>query len=313
MAETRCIGRILPYETALYEEKISKFVLRVNEQIQVLKLGIVNGNVNNVQTAKNFARKAEKFLETPFFLIEENKDKRVKNLKAETKVNVGVRKELITIIENWLQLKNSQKVVTAKKYSPYKDHKAIDFISEIQIMYNQDVDFLNGLITKYTSDSILLNRLNGILSDKSFLQSLGCKNSWMVSTLKKELSDWGEGESLRAEEELQEVLSLPFFTRKKYLTMDVASLKEVVKIKAEIVNRILEWLNDKKCRREAGLKKVMDNKNEFMNHDLYDLLNEYEEFIKRIISAGKTIKEEYTLYRFGQGMIEADIFASLYK
>ena len=73
----------------------------------------------------------------------------------------------------------------------------------------------------YKSQYILINKLNGILSDKEFFKAIEGKNSWKVITLKDKLTEWAQDQKLEVESELEDIFTLPFFRYKKYLAMRV--------------------------------------------------------------------------------------------
>ena len=153
------------------------------------------------------------------------------------------------------------------------------------------------------------------MTDKEFMKTIGCKNSWQVSTLKKALVEWVATKALPEEEkELSIILSLPLFKEKKVLELDVAKFKEIIQIRAEILKRLIEWVANKEFRISAEKELLYSQRNKLTgNKFISDLFEEYDVQLKQLSEELKQLKEEYSLYRFGQGLIEKDIFDSLYK
>ncbi len=189
MAETKGVGRLLPYEQTDYEEKITSFKQRVMEQVEVLKVGIKNGSVNDPKISERYIKKIELFFLSPFFGVAENFNKRVKDLKKYLKVAVAEEKEIQAIIEKWLLRKRNNKILVANSYSIKDDSYGNFFYKyEIEKFYDQDLELLYGILPTYKSELILLNKIKGLLADKTFLESLGAKNSLKVNTLKSAFS-----------------------------------------------------------------------------------------------------------------------------
>ena len=307
-------GRLLDYEVAVADEKIVAFKKRVEEQIAVLRIGIVNGDVNDPQISESYAKKAERFLSIPYFTDKKNKDKRVRNLKTYTKIIVAFYKAVSDIVEEWVARKRGLKVIFANNFSPFSEKKAnFDYVSQRRIFYDEDLEFLYGVRPKYESEHILMKRLLGLLADTEFLKAIGGKNSWKVSTLKEALSEWILDQSLEADRELEEVFKLPYFRHKRFLNMEVREFKEIVSVRVESLKKILEWIDTEIASIAKAKREIKDSLEMYGEKGIYDIFGDYDLFISQYTVKKKSYSELYSLYRFGQGLMEADIFASLYK
>lgn len=309
MAEPKSVGRLLGYERTNYDEKITTFIKRVKEQIDVVRIGIRDGSVNDPKVSEKYAKKAERFLSTPFFTDAKNLQKRVKDLKRYLKIVVGEEKELITIIEEWLTNKRSNKVLLANTYSSKKD-SSFSYQLEIERFYDRDIEYLYGILPRYKSELILLNKLKGVLTNEEFLKSIGVKNSWKVGTLKSALSEWALDFPLGVEFELNELFTLPFFKGKKYIEMDVRDFKLIIDVRTSILENIVAWIDSE--IKDSTLEKENSKKNS-QGKTIYDLYREYDNFITKFNTCKNVYKEMYSLNRFGQGLIESDLFDTLYK
>ncbi|MBR6253714.1 MAG: hypothetical protein IKR04_07870 [Clostridia bacterium] len=312
MAETKGVGRLLPYEQTDYEEKITSFKQRVMEQVEVLKVGIKNGSVNDPKISERYIKKIELFFLSPFFGVAENFNKRVKDLKKYLKVAVAEEKEIQAIIEKWLLRKRNNKILVANSYSIKDDSYGNFFYKyEIEKFYDQDLEFLYGILPTYKSELILLNKIKGLLADKKFLESLGAKNSWKVNTLKSALSEWALDFPFGVEFELKELYELPFFKSKKYLDMDLRDFKEVIDNRTKTLENIIKWI-ETQIKETSAAKNELEGK-QFYNNNIYDLFKVFDEFIEKYSGIKEVYRELYSLHRFGQGLIENDIFETLYK
>lgn len=307
-------GRLLSYQLTTPDEKISKFKLRVNEQISVLRVAIKKGSVNDPKTCENYIRKIERFLACPFLSETKNDDKRLIDLKKYLKIKVADDKNISDIIQSWLELKRSAKVIIANTYI-LQDGSYQNFYYPYEIVkfYDRDLEFLRTKKTVFESQLILVRKVSGLLSDKEFLKALGCKNSWKVSTLKEELSEWVKDFPLNAEFELDEIYKLPYFKYKKYLTMEVRDFVELIKVKAKSLEEIVDWINEEIIEINKAKKEAEDNIESLRDKNIYDLYKLFDAFIAKYATSKRVFDEQYSLYRFGQGLIEADIFAPLYK
>ncbi|MBR3281185.1 MAG: hypothetical protein IKI57_05055 [Clostridia bacterium] len=318
MAETKnpnqSVGRLLNFESANYNEKITSFKRRIEEQIEVIKLGIKQGDVNDPVIAERYIKKTKRFLQTPLFTDISYMNHKVQKLKNDLKVLVYQFKEISAILAERISSKRWNKILLANKFT-YASGKYADFYFpyEFQKFYESDLDYLYGIRPKFESQRILINRLRGLLADKDFLKSIGCKSSWKVSTFKDALSEWVKDFSLLAEAELEEIFELPFFKKKQYLTRDVASFKEIVNVHSQALENITNWIDEQINEDLAQTKDVSSNTMKYASKGITDMYKVYNDFIGRLTNSKKNIDEQYSLYRFGQGVIEADIFDAVFK
>lgn len=308
------VGRILDYELSNSDEKVVNFKRRVKEQIDVLRIAIKNGSVNDAKISENYANKAERFLTIPYFSEKSNKNKRVHDLKSELKLTVAIDKEMLTVIENWLIQKRRNKVILASKYAPINAQHDFSYFDEMTDFYNADMDFLNTYRTTYVSECIVVKRLLTILKEKEIIEDLAIKNSWKVETLKKAFHDNRDKLKGVSDEEYIEIMLLPYFKYKKYLTMEVSKLKEVLGIRAEALTFIENWIEELYYIARHENENLYNLDSEFIEKaNLSDIFYQYDKFIGEWTFAKKDIDKEYSLYRFGQGLVESDIFDTLYK
>ena len=306
------VGRILPYEEAVMDEKMLAFKRRIEEQIKVLRIAINSDDVNDPQMAENYAKKAERFLAIPFICDKKNKEKTLQHLKTYVKMVVSTDKEILGILKEWIQNKKDNKIVFANKYILPTSVKDFEYAEEFSEFIAQDIDFLNVKLPSFTSELVLVNKIIGFLADKEFLKKTGIKNSWKVRTLKefivKSAEDYPDEIS-----KIEDCLTLPYFRYKKYLELTVKELEEVLNVRAVALQKVIDFI-------EAKIEDVR-NQHDKAKIELYNghyrlinnMLYEYDRFMAPLIELQKVKNEEYSLYRFGQGLIEADIFGSLYK
>ena len=306
--------RLLSYEKTDFNERISSFKKRVEEQIEVIRIAIKQGTVNDPKIAEKYAKKTERFLGLQFFSDIQYLNKRVQDLKNDLKVLVFKHKVISAILTERISSKRSHKIIMANKYT-FANGKYADFYFpyEYQSFYESDLDYLYGIRPKYESQLILVNKIKGILANKDFLKSLGCKSSWKVSTLKEALYNWVQDHSLEAEAELEEAFTLDFFKYKKFLTRDVADFREVVNVYSSALESILEWIDAEINKDLEATKDIGTSTQKLAKKNIYDMYKVYDDFISKYTTMKKTIDEQYSLYRFGQGAIEADIFDSVFK
>ncbi len=312
------LGRILDYTVADPDEKIVDFKRRVNEQISSIRIAIRNDDVNDPKIAESYARKAEKFLQIPLFSERKNKDKRVHYLKTECKVIVSRDKEIIDALKSWLIRTRDYKISVADKYSNPKEKEEFNFLTAIRCFYDRDVDFLKDLEVKFNSERILLKKFMGIVLDNAFVKTLSCKNTWKLSYMKKQLLNWSEDFSLGVESELEDIFSHEYFRKKKYLDLSVKEAIEIINIRIRVLDFLIDtWIKNQidnlNSIRLIGYGYGLDNREQYSNYTLVHLLAYYEKAIQTRTLSLNFIQQEYSLYRFGQGLIEADIFDPLYK
>ena len=310
------IGRVLDFTGAEPEEKIVDFKRRVSEQILSIRIGIKNDDVNDPKIAESYAQKAERFLQIPFFSDKKNKDKRVHHLKTECKIIVSRDKEIIDAYKEWIARTRDFKITIADKFSSPTGKEEFDFIPAICCFYDRDRDFLDALKVRYNSERILLNKFNGVIYDNAFVKTLEVKNSWKVAYLKKQLLEWAEDYNFDVENELEDIFSHQYFKKKKYLNLTVKEINELIDIRLKVLDFLIEtWIKNQVDNlnpiRLIGYG--FDSREIYKNYTLVNLLSFYDKAIKTRTLSLEFIQKEYSLYRFGQGLIEADIFDSLYK
>ncbi len=304
-------GRILPFEPAEPNEKIGDFKRRVLEQIRVIRLGIKSGDVNDVTISENYAKKAEAFIKTPYFSDKKNKDKKVHNLKKFLKVIVGRDKELIRILKEWIDKKKEFKVIFAEMFFDFPQSEAFDYDISLEAFYENDLQYLSQTMNaEYRSEYILINNLSLLLESKAIMSAIGAKNSWKVATFKNAIIEWNKENPFKANFSFDDVMRLPCFRYKKFLDLTMDKFKEYVEVRREILMSVCMYID--KWYYEIS-EKSQKAKEDETSKTIAGMLNKYDQFINHYSSIKKEYEKEYSLYRFGQGIIEADIFKNLYK
>ena len=311
-SEPISIGRILDYQVASPEEKVLDFKKRLEEQIAVIRVGIKSGDVNDSQKAQNYIKKIEKFLAIDFFSNKKNNVKRVRHLKQECKVVVATNKEIIDIIKKWISQKRNYKITAAEEFVK-GEAKQFDFMGEMKGFYDRDNSFLRDIEANYNSELILLNRIKGMLADKTITSALGVKNSWKVETLKESLLEWSQDYPINVEIELEEIFKLPYFRYKKYLTLEVSEFKDFLDVRTKALQEIVDWIEEYISYNNSEFEVLKSQMGEVCRATEYDLLDEYDRCLDDLSRVLQEYEKEYRLYRFGQGLMEADIFDTLYK
>ena len=306
------IGRILDYQAASPEEKILSFKKRLEEQIAVVQIGIKSGDVNDPKKAQNYIRKVKKFLAIDFFSNKKNKDKRVHHLKQHCKIVVATNKEIIDVLKKWISQKRSYKITVAEELLKTQGEH-FSFMSEMASFYERDNGFLSDAKANYNSELILLNRIKGILSDKTISDALGVKNSWKVETLKESLLEWSQDYPINVEIELEDIFKLPYFRYKKYLELEVREFKELLDVRTTALQEVTDWLEERIFCNNGDFRILKAEPEVVYRATEFDLLDEYDKCLDDLSEVLQAYEKEYRLYRFGQGLIEADFFDSLYK
>ena len=308
--------RQLPYDRTNYDEKVIKFKKRVEEQVEVIKIGIREGTVNDPKIAQKYVDKITRFFANPYFEDEKAKTTwRLIDLKNHLKVAVAKYKELSNITQEWVTNKRGSKIIVANTYKLQNGtSQNFYYPYEIQRFYNSDIAYLNSVLPKYQSEHLLIAKLLGILSDENLLKkTLSCKESWKVSTLKEELRDWAQDFPFEVEFELEELFAHKFLKSKKYLDMTVKDFRTLVKNRKMILEEITKWIEEQKRSINVKLKEVEDNIDNIKERNIYDIYRDYDAFISQYSAMKKEYDEKYSLYRFAQGLIERDIFDTLFK
>ena len=310
----KAFGRILDYQEASPEEKVMDFKKRLQEQIAVIQVGIKSGDVTDPRKAQNYIRKIEQFLSIDFFTSKKNKEKRVHHLKQYCKVVVASDKEIIAILKEWICQKRSYKINAFNAILERKDeHAFFTFLSEMATFYERDNGLLGNVKAKYESELILLNRIKGLIADKSFFESIGGTKLLKVEAFKEKLLDWAQDYPFEVEIELEDIFKLPYFRYKKYLQMNMGDFKAFLDVRTTALQSIIDWAEEQ-ISINIGAFKNLENQPEAVSKlGEADYLAEYDQSLTALNKLLEYYEKEYKLYRFGQGLMEADIFDTLYK
>ena len=97
--------------------------------------------------------------------------------------------------------------------------------------------------------------------------------------------------------------------------MEVSKLIELLRIRSLALDRIEQWISLKMTGLFSGYNHSAPRAilGKCKNYTINDLYDNYDRALDELEKEKEPLETEYSLYRFGQGLIEADIFASLYK
>ncbi len=319
-------SRVLDYQLTSTEEKITTFMKRIQEQIDCIRLGYQNASVNDPQKAENYAKKCERFLALPYFTEKEYKGKSVGAIKDDLKVQVGSIKEIVSIIDLWMEKLRAMKLEFARQATPWNQEmsqrKRSFLLREPVRAFTSEVSFLQEKYDAFFADQATLMALLEVLLNEEFMGYLGAKRAWKVSTLKEEISASICGEQANSVdgklvgvsiELLKGLLGLKYFRLKRYLSLEVRELMKVLSIDLEMTKAIVDWISGritlfKSYLKAAKTKKIPDDTRE----GIRDVLVLYDQEISFLSDMKREFEKSYSLYRFGQGLLENDIFESLY-
>ncbi len=319
-------SRVLDYQPVSTDEKISTFQKRIQEQIDCIRLGEKNETLNDSQKAENYAKKCERFLASPFFTDKQYRGKNVSILKRDLKVHVGMCKEIITILEQWIEKRRGMKLTFANMATPVDENateKKKQFLLRERVrLYTATVSFFQEKYSVISDELGILQTLLDMLLNKELMEFIGAKRSWKVSKLKEELLSIFNGKNPAddeskakgiSRESLKALLVLKYFRHKKYLNMEVRELLDNIGVDASILKHVLEWISERLEANKSGLKDAKkETHSEGLRVEISRILSRYDEENYILNSLKRDIEKTYSLYRFGQGLLENDIFESLY-
>ena len=179
--------------------------------------------------------------------------------------------------------------------------------------YSDDIYYLNGIILSYSAELSQIEELLRLLKAKDVLGEIGFKTSWKVKTLKDELEAFSQNESSTWSALIKRVLQLQYFKDNDFLKMTIKELIEFLNIRVEVLKYLSNWLNTELNGVVAKKNKLNKTNIEHSENDLKKVLDAYDSFINLYTKRMRRVDNEYNLYRFGQGLLEKDIFESLYK
>ncbi len=314
MDKNKTPERIINYEPIAESAKVSVFVKRIGEQIRVLQIGITNGSVNDPEKAKNYASKAERFLVSPVVARCIKPDRTVRELKKRLKIETGLRKELAELLNTLIDWKIDNKIIVAQNHAPFKAGKEIPTDTYVSNLFLYDQNLFEVFLTKAEAERLLINKLIGLLADSHFVLETGCKNAWKVSNLKAAIALYQEdmGDE-RVGDDIAQILLLPYFKYKRFTDLTVAELKERLAIRTTILDGITGWVKQKQDAVNTAYDNFKSKSPAERRMDIYGLLRVFDQLIFQAKEEKRRVEDEYSLYRFGQGLIENDIFDSLYK
>ncbi len=304
----RNLGRILPYEEADPNESLVDFKRRILEQVKVIRIAIKSDDVNDPEAAENYAKKAERFVEIPFF---KGKSGRVRQLKAHLKETVGESKELIGCLKEWLKKKKERKVIFTEAYLKTCKTQPFDYKEALIQFYDQDLEYLSQtVIPQFQSETILISNLIDIFKSKKVMDEIGAKNSWKVTTFKLALIEYNKTTPFDERFSFDDIMNLPYFRYKRYLNLTLEEFKNLLFVRYNVLIYVIVNLSERYHEIET-LKEDVNSRD--TRKTVKDMLMVYDRFFEKYKSMLNELEKKYSLYRFGQGLIEADIFKSLFK
>lgn len=319
-------SRVLDYQPVTESESITTFEKRIQEQIRCIRVGDKNGTLNDTKKAENYAKKCERFLALPYFSDKKYKGKSVGVIKDDLKVQVGSRKDFISILTFWYDKKRDMKLAFVESVSPlsgsFSQKKRHEIAMTRKRMYMADISFLQEKLQSYEATKTALTSFLGVLINESFMDYVGAKRTWKVSMLKEKIiSLCHENLEIRVEDKiagvslelLNSLLLLKYFKYKRYLDLEVRELMKTVSIDIAILEKVLDNLTLMLAIAKEKLKfsKMMSDC-EDISMEITRALELFDSDLKMLYAEKKKMEKDYSLYRFGQGLIENDIFESLY-
>ncbi len=306
--------RLVEYVPTTPEEKISTFVKRMWQLSEGIDVDNENGITNDREKSANNAKKIKRFLE----YIQGTKisgNKRMKDLIRFLKIEAAFYPEAMRMLEDMMSRKLDAKVIIGKTYAPFSANALGRFNVHMSNLFEMDIDYLSLERQKFEAELVLVNMLIGLLSDKELMTQMECKNSWKVATLKEAISEMLDtcylGEDDRRT--FTQILTMQYFRYKKFLSLTVADFKETVLVRKMALERIIAWVDSwsKYIKDERALFEKTDFGKEEKN--IYNLLKRYDQSYQHCRERKALMAKQYSLIRYGQGLIKRNIVDSLYK
>ena len=283
-------------------EKIVDFRDRVRKQLNIIDRYVETNLEYTHVTSKGYTNKIRRFLVIQY--IENNKDKRVKDLVKFLRINISVDEELSKISSELGKGFCNLKIIMLNSYYPLPDGKYpdFDFHHEMERIGDYFINYGNSILPKYVSEYILINKLIRLLNDKEFLKT------WSVSAFEQHLYEWAQDYNFNVEFELDELFSHPFFNKKEYTSMNVRDFKNLVSNRAQILSRVIDFINS--LIAEGNHFKADPFSCLDVGRDFDGAIEAYKCCINEFIGREKYPSNdfEYPLYKIGMEFIENGAF-----
>ena len=309
----RTPSRLVDYSPISADMKIGAFIAKKRLEVRDIYISIKNGTANNPRKSENFAKKTTEFIE----YIEEhriNEKSSVRELNKKVQIQAALLKEAIRMLDAMIETKLTSKVVIGELYAPFSDITLTRFATHMTNLYKFDLDYLVIEKQKAEAELVLINLLIGLLADKSFMESLGAKNSWSVETLREELVVLADEQYLDKEDKrkIGQILTLPYMKSRKYLKLSVAEVKEIIAVRKAILEKTIDWIDSVTKYLKDDKKLFARSKLPSEKKNIYTLLEQYERSINHFSERKERMEREYRLLRFGQGLLHSDVNGPLF-
>ena len=305
-------GRTLIYVIPSMDDKIEDFREQLRGQISSIDIAMQNNAVNDMDIARNYAHKTLRFRD--LCLRFTSPDASVRTLKGYLKREVAIYKIYCEIYKALIQNKRGLKVILANEYSPLsKPMPYFDYRDERRRDYDNDLKVLAGFYNIYSAEQILIRQLSRLVSDPDMVAKVGCKNSWKVSYLKDILCQMSKDNQFDNEIQIEEILKMQYFRLKKFYTLTISGLNEVLDLRLWILDEVVSWIKKYQDRINKAKEETWSSSDKFEDRTRLTILAELDHSIKDLEVVLKEKTEHYDICRFGQGLIKADIFDTLYK
>ena len=309
----RTPSRLVEFSPISTDMKIGAFIARKRLEVRDIYISIKNGTANNQRKSENFAKKTTEFIE---YIVEHkyNENSSVRELNKKVQIQTAVLKEAIRMLDTMIETKIKAKVVIGESYAPFSEKPINRFSTHMANLYRFDLDYLAIEKQKVEAELVLINLMIGFLADKSFMESIGGKNSWSVETLRGNLVALANEQFLNKEDKrkIGQILTLPYMKSKKFLKLSVAEIKEIIAVRKAILEKIIDWIDSvteyiKEDKRLFARSKLPAEKK-----NVYTLLDQYKRSINFFTNRKEWMQREYRLLRFGQGLLHNDVNGSLF-
>ena len=305
-------GRTLIYVIPSMDDKIEDFREQLRGQISSIDIAMQNNAVNDMDIARNYAHKTLRFRD--FCLSFTSPDATVRTLKAFLKKEVGSYKIYCEIYKALIQNKRNFKVILANEYSPLSEPTPFfDYCDERRRDYDSDLDVLARFYNIYNAEQILTRQLERLVSDPDMVAKIGCKNSWKVSYLKDILCQMSKDNQFDNEIQIEEILKMQYFRLKKFYTLTIGGLKEVLDLRVWILHEVVDWIKKYQACINKAKEETWRCSDKYKDRTRLTILAELDHSIEDLEVVLKEKADHYDICRFGQGLIKADIFDTLYK
>lgn len=284
------------------DEKIVDFRERVREQLNIIDRYVETNLEYTHVTSKGYTNKIRRFLVIQY--IENNKDKRVKDLVKFLRINIQVDEELSKISSELVKGFCNLKIIMLSSYPLlHGERLGFDFHHEMTRIGQYYIDYGNSIIPKYVSELLLIKKLKRLLDDKELFEE--CSVLVFGQQLYELAQDY---HGFYDEFEVDELLSHPFFNKKEYTSMIIRDLKDLVSNRIQVLDKIIDFINN--LIEEGNSFKADPFSYLDVGRDFVGAIEAYKCCINEFIGREKYPSNdfEYPLYKIGMEFIENGAF-----